>query len=802
MGSLRDEWWGALRSLRRSPGHTATCVALLAVGIASTTAILGVGNALLRRPLPVRHGDRALIPYGSDGGDKRLLASVLDAEAWATAPSLEAFAVARMAAVTLDVDGEPERIDASVVEADYFDVLGVAPVLGRTFTADEAREQARVAVLGHGLWQRRFGSDPGVLGQPLRLDDESWQVIGVMPRGYDQPYGSEIWRPLDLDSVEGWLREASVYDPVARLKPGHTIDQARAELTAIADRLAKEHPDSNAGWTARALPLRESLMQDPNGMVERSVDLALWGSVLLLLIAVANVVQLQIVRTSERQLELGTRLAIGGTRSSLARMLALEALAMTALAAAFAVPLAWGISRAVLRLSPVSPTAFASHLVGASFDAGVLAVAAAVVLLVGLASAVYPALRASRTEVAPLLSGGARSGVGRSRRLFLEQAVLAQVAVTVALLSATGVLGESYGLLLRMDLGFRPEGVSYYGLSLSPRDYESLERRAQFAEALAEGAGGLPGVSAAFTTDVPLAPQSWIAGFGCEGRDLPPGQELYTADRFVSPGYLETLGVPLVAGRTITDRDDEDTELVAVINESLAEECFPGEEAVGRRVQRITRSGAKWLRVVGVVADTRELRVSFRSAHTAWYLPYRQHDVLRDVYLVIRGDASPARIRALVKRLDPHQPVAAPVRLQAHLEHLTGSDRVAALVMGYFAVVSVLLAVVGVHGSMRRYVAQQRRAIGTRMAFGAAPRRILGLVVGRALLLAGLGALVGTLGGIALQRLSAGFVFGAVLGAPERLALTAVAAFALAVAACGAPAYRASRTDPAFLLRE
>jgi predicted permease len=474
------------------------------------------------------------------------------------------------------------------------------------------------------------------------------------------------------------------------------------------------------------------------------------------------------------------------------------------MAALVSLPLSRALAEGLVRLGPVSATAFSDHLLGVSWEPRILGAVAVATLLTGLASGSYPALRVARTDVAGLLSGSARSSPDRGRLTFLEAAVLAQVAVTVTLLSATATLGESYALLRGMEVGFRPEGLSYYELSLSPREYADPERRAAFAEALVEGLRQIEGVEdAAFTTNVPLAVPSlnWVAGYGCEGRELASGEELITADRLVSPGYLQTLDVPLLAGRSLTDRDRAGTEPVAVINRSLAQECWPGQEAVGKRVLRDRRDGWLPMRVVGVVADPQEQRVAFGTPHTVWYLPYRQHDHLRDVYLVVRGDAKPAQVRALVHRLDPHQPVAGPRLLNEHLDEVTGSDRMAALVMGYFAVLGLALAGVGIHGSMQRYVVQQHRAIGTRMAFGADARRIARGIVGRALVLSGLGAGVGALGAVALHRLTTAFAYGALLEVPTRLGVTAAAVLVLAAVACAAPARRAGRIDPARLLR-
>jgi len=805
MGRLWQEGTDALRSLRRAPGHAATCVSLLAVGIASGAAVLSVHDALLRRPLPVVDGERLIVPYGSRGDDKRLLASAVEAEAWRRADSFQGFAVARPQAVTLDLDGRPERLRAARVEAGYLPLLGVRPLLGRVFDASEIRSGARVAVISFGLWHRRFGGDPAVLDRALRIEADEWEVVGVMPRGFDLPLGSELWQPLDLDAVPAERRGNRIYDPVARLARGRSLDDARSELALIARRLEEERPDTNAGWGVRAITLRRHLLDDPQGALDRAIDLTSWGASFLLLIACANVAQLQILRAAGRQAELGTRLALGGSLASVSRLLLFEALVLSALSGGLALPLTWALAEALMRLSPVTPTAFSGHILAVAHGPQVVASVVLAALATALASAVYPALLAARTDAARLLSGAARSSPDRGRRAFLEGAVLAQVAVTVTLLCATATLGESYAALRRLDLGFRTDGLSYYELSLAPSEYADRDRRAAFAEALAGAVAESEGSTlASFTTNVPLSVPTvnWVAGHGCEGREMAPGEELMTADRLVAPGYLETLGLRLLAGRTITDRDTEATEPVAVVNQTLADECWPGEDVLGKRVLRARRDGWLAMRVVGVVADAQEQRVSFGAPHAAWYLPYRQHDYLRDLYLVVRGDVSPALVREQVRRLDAHQPLAGPRSLTEHVEEVTGSDRVAALVMAYFAALALLLVAIGIHGSMQRFVSQQHRAIGIRMALGAGPRRVVAGVVGRGLALAVLGAALGAWGAVALQRPVAAFVHEVFLDAPSRLSVTVLVVLATAAAACAAPAHRAGRIDPARLLRE
>jgi len=478
MSRLLTEGQDALRSLRRAPGHVVTCVALLTVGLASSTAILAVGDALLHGPLPVVADEELIVPYGSRGDDKRLSASAIDAEAWREAPSLAGFAVALPGAVTVErEDGEPLRVKAAEIESSYLPVLGVEPVVGRAFDEAEARDGARLVLLGFGLWQRLWGADPGVVGDTIRIEGEDWEITGVLPRGFDLPFDAEIWRPLDLAAMPEPQREYQMLEPVARLAPGRSIEDARAELAVIARRLEQERPDTNEGWGARAITLRRHLMDDPHGMVDRSVDLSFWGASFLLLIACVNVAQLQIVRAAGRQVELGTRLAVGGSPSSLMRLVAFETLAVTGVAAVLSLPLARLLATGLVRLEPVSATAFSSTMLDVSVEPRVLGVAALLAAAAGLLAGAYPALRVARTDAAALLSGGGRTtSPGRGRRRLLEAAVLAQVAVTVALLSATAVLGESYAQLRRIDLGYRAAGLDFYELSLSPRDYCGTSR--------------------------------------------------------------------------------------------------------------------------------------------------------------------------------------------------------------------------------------------------------------------------------------------------------------------------------------
>lgn len=806
MGHWRDAFMEAQRALRRAPAHSLLSIALLALGIGSTTAILSVSDALLVRPLPLDDPERLIVPFASRE-DGWVLPSAVEIEAWRQAPSLEQVSAAEVGPVTLLGDGPAERVPAARIEASYLPLLGVTPTAGRLFDESEAQSGAPVVLLGYGLWQRRFGGRREAIGTTLRLEGRQWEIVGVLPKSFDQPLEAELWRPLDLGALPEGERTGHHLVGVARLVAGATLEGAQREMAVLSKPLETLYPETNQGWSAFAMTLRQNLLSDPRGSFRRAALVLIGGAFLLLLIATANVVQLALVRAAGRRRELETRLSIGASRASLARLLLTENLILGVVAGITSLPLSFLLARTLLSLAPISADAFASHLLTTAYDLRVLAAVVLMIVTTGFVGGAIPAMRLSKIDMTGFLSSTRSSQSSRQRR-FLDFAVAIQVALAVALVVVTAVLAESYTLLRRVDTGYEPTGLAAFNFSLEKDPYEDWQSRLTFIDELLVATRSLAGISrAGITTNVPLSAQTWVTGYRCEGREYTLGEEPTVADRLVSPGYLETLGVELRSGRFFRNSDRADTEPVAIVNQALAEDCWPGQDAVGKRIKRQSRRGLQgWMTIVGVVGDTRELRKDFRQSHAAWYLPLAQHDIFRDVMLVVKSDGDPLStspaIRRIVAEVDPNQPLSAPQLLAEHLDFALGSDRLAALVMVYFAVMSVLLAAVGLYGSMSRYVSQRRKTFGICLAFGASGRRLLWGVVGRGLAFSALGAIAGAIASLALNHLTAAFVYGAVLGDVARIVLTVLLILGCALGACLLPAYRAARLDPSQLLRQ
>ncbi|MCI0402372.1 MAG: ABC transporter permease [Acidobacteria bacterium] len=810
---MRDLWqdlrFGG-RALRKNPGFALVTVAVLALAIGANTAMFSVVNAFLLRPLPVREAERLVQLLTLQGRDP-VSVSAIDYEAWQeSAGSLDGVTLALPEWRNLTGDAEPVRVDAARVLPDFFTTLGAAPLLGRTFAPEEGRgEPARVVLLSHALWQQRFGGDEGVAGRTLLLDGQAHEVIGVMPPGLDLPFRTALWTPLSLDTLDATGRTIRNYFGVARLKRGVSAAAADEELKVIARRLEAELPATHAGWSASAVPLRQMLLDDYSGGLRRGL-LALLAAVgFLLLIACANLANLLLGRALGRSHEVALRLALGASRGRLVRQLLTETALVLAAGAAAGVLLAMWATPLLVGMSPVEALALGDRLLDTRLDAGVLFFAVGVTALTGLLVGLLPALQATRSDLRRFLTERAAAGAGRpGARRVMSATVVAQVALTLTLLTAAGMMLQGFARLLRMPLGFRPEGVASLELALPEASYGAPERRAAFAEQLVGRVQALPGVSGAgISTNAPLSHNYWDARFECEGR--PPASEsevLLTADRLVTPGYLEMLGVTLLRGRLLTAEDRAGAQQVVVVSESLANICWPSQDPLGKRARhRRPVLGSSWMTVVGLVKDVKEDRSAFRRDRPVWYVPYLQVPDSRPLYVLVRSDGDAtnlaAQIRGAVHALDPSLPAQTVLRLEAYLGSLIRPDRFSAFLLIGFAGAGLTLASVGMFGLLSYGVSQRTREIGVRMALGATPKDILRLVVGQGMKLTTAGLALGLAGSFAAMQALARFVHEA--GPVDWLAVCAACVLmaGVAVAACALPARRAARVEPLVALR-
>jgi putative ABC transport system permease protein len=782
----------AVRQLRRAPGFTAVAVLTLALGIGACAAIFTVVDAVLLRPLPFAEPERLVVLNESKPPEvPQFVVRPNTFPHWKKATSFEGLAVVRDGSYNLTGEGDPVRVYVGKVTANAFPTLRVRPALGRGFTAEEETPgKDDVVVLGHGFWQRQLGGRPDVLSQTVQMDGRVHRVIGVMAPGFALPgnfdlyvpHGYQVFRPDESDN-----RTIEVF---GRLKAGVTLEQARAELTAIQAGLVREEPEFFGGWQ----PLLTPLLEVRVGAARRPL-LALLGAVgLLLLIACANVANLLLARGTVRAREIAVRAALGAGRPRLVRQMLVESLLLAVAAAGLGVLLAqWGVS-ALLALAPDG----LPRLQEIAVDGRVLVFTAALAALTGVAFGLAPALAATRDLHGTLKEGG--RAVGRGRHRLRGTLVVAEVAVAVVLLSGAGLLVRSFDRLRHVERGFQPQGALTVSLSL-PHDSYTDERTVGFIRETLGRLGQLPGVSAVGAVqDLPLA--GGLFGFCLlvEGQPLPPACEA-TKMYAVSSGYDAALGLRLLRGRFIDQTDVRGGRDVAVINESLARKHFPGVDPIGRRIGA-SHQPDHLGQIVGVVADVRDEGMT-GAVNPQVYIPLVQYP-WRTLTFVLRG-AGPApdatAIRAAVRAVDPQQPVASIRPLGALVAASVARERFAATLFAVFSALALLLAAAGIHAVMAYAVVERSGEIGVRMALGAKTTDVLGLVVGQGTRLVGLGLALGVAGALLAARLFETMLFGIVPRDPVSFAISVAVLVAAAAAACLVPAWRASRVNPMVALR-
>jgi predicted permease len=804
----------ALRRMRRHPLHAGVSIACLALGIGANSAIFSVVNALLLRPLPVERDERLAFTLGLRGDDDPYEASLLDYIALRTqATAFSGVGAATPRSFNLSEGERPERVSAAAVTADYLSTLGVRPVLGRGFTEQDDRPGGEgAALIGYGLWQRRFGGEPGVVGRALRLAGRSHTVVGVLPAGFDLPLATEVWVPLGLvpDTLPADEQDARDYLMVARLRDGATWAQAQTEARTLARRLEQSYPERRAGWGLKLIPLRQQLIGDINGHIRPALLLLLAVVGFLLLLTCANVASLQLVRALERGHEIAVQVALGAERRRIVSSLLGESLLLSLLGGGLGLLLAALATPPLMALSPVQANALAGQLSDARLDLRVLAFTCGVSVAAGLLFGLAPALGTSLEQqlLTRLREGGRRaSGTRASKRLF-GLLTLGEIALAMTLLVGAGLVVHSFRHLASARLGFRADERLVVELHLAPDEYPDRALRVAFAEALLERVRALPGVaSAGVTTTIPLAVSSWDAAYAVEGQALDPGEVPLTAHRLVSPGYLETLGVRPLAGRLIEARDREGGQLVAVVTRSFAERAWPGRDALGQRVgPRRQPPGGAWFTVVGVLDDVKEDRFNFRIDRPVWYLPLAQREGEFPLNLVVHasgGDAlalAPA-VRAALHEIDRNQPISRVTTLARHVDQFLGPQRFSALLSGLFAVLGLVLAAVGVYGVTAYGMAQRTTEFGIRMALGAPPGGLVRLVLGEGARVALLGLGLGALGGVLVGRALHGTLYQVRPADPFNLAAVGAVLMGVMALATWLPARRVARLDPNLALR-
>ena len=795
----------AIRMQRKNPGFTIVAVIALALGIGANTAIFSVVNTVLLRRLPYKDPDRLVMVWeeATKAGypqDTPAAANFID---WRDQNQVfEGMAATDYTSFNLTGSGEPERLEGRRVSTNLFPLLGVEPQVGRVFTAAEDRPGSeRVVVLSHGLWQRRFGGDPGIVGKTLTLNGAGYTVVGVMPARFQFPtVDDEAWVPIAFTQEEATDRGRKYLKVVARLKPGVAMAQAQADMSTIATRLQQQYPETNTDLGAVITPLHEHLVGDI-----RPALLILLGAVgLVLLIACANVANLLLARAAVRQKEIAVRVALGARRQRLIRQFLTESIFLSTLGGIVGLVIAY-VGLVVLKAFIPENISQARAI---SIDYNVLGFTLLVAVATGLIFGLAPAIQSIRfNQIETLKEGGRDAATGGSGKRLRGLLVMAEVAISLVLLIGAGLLINSFLRLRNVDPGFNPDNLLTMKIVLPDSKYERMAQRSAFYSELTQRLQSIPGVkSAAVTTNLPLYLQGNSISISIEGRpEPPPGQEPIMVTRMISPGYFDTMSIPLLKGRQLTDQDTDTSPDVVVISETMARRLWPGEDAIGKRIAigRI-RSQEDWIQVIGVVKDVRQFELN-ADPKPQMYLTYRQFGFFDAQDLVVKTDVDPASlagtIRNAVWEIDKDQPVSNIRTMDTILADSIARQRFSMLLLAIFASVALVLAAVGIYGVMSYSVAQRTHEIGIRMALGAQTSAVLKLAVGYGVKLVAAGIAIGLIAAFALTRVMSTLLFGVTATDPTTFALISLLLVAVAAIASYIPARRATRVNPIIALR-
>jgi len=805
MQALWQDLRYSLRSLSKNPGFTTVALLTLALGIGANVAMFSVVDAVLLRPLPFQHPERIVnVLQKQEDGNPNLF-SVPDYQSWKEQNTpFEELAARQVASFSLSGRGQPERLVGARVSKEFFAVVGVRPILGRTFLPDEDRPGGKsVVILGYGLWQRLFGGGDQVLGKEIRLSGSGCTIIGVMPPRFDVlETGEQLWTPLQLDSAGPTANSRGIHQlgSIARLRPGLSVSQAQAQLDTIAGVLRHGDPEGDAGRGVTILSLRDAL----TAQVRPALLLLLGAVGFVLLLAAANVANLLLARAADRKNEIAIRISLGASSSRLIRQLLTESILLSLLGGTIALVLAYTGLRTLVAANPVSLPRVQE--IGLNWTA--LLFALGMSLFAGIVFGLVPSLRASREGTDVAMKEGARGSgrMGRDRKVL----VISEMALTIVLLVAAGLSLRSLWLLLSSDPGFDSRGLLTMQVALPDGSYQS-SRIPRFYHSLLERLKELSEVqSFAIARDLPLDGANPSVPIEVEGQaPVKPDEAPRVRMRAVSSNYFQTLGIPLVGGRDFTDQDAASAPSVVVISRSLAVRFWPGQNPLGKRL-KLGMPGSTWATVVGVANDVKHIGLEFDTQATV-YLSYLQVPepmlslVESNMTLALRSAASPtnltAKVREALASLDADVPLSRVQTMSEIVETSLSSWRLNLMLLGSFALLALALAVVGLYGVLAHSVSRRTREIGIRMALGADRLAVLRLVLGEGLRLILAGAAIGLGAALALGRVLSSLLYGIQANDPVTFAGVTALLTVVALIACYVPAYRATRVSPMAALR-
>ena len=805
---LHDLRYG-IRTMLKSPGFTAVAVIALALGIGANTAIFSVVNALLLKPLPYKDADRLVLiwhTYPKLNLDQASVSAPSYIEYRDMTSSFEQVATATTWSVNLTGVGEPERIQGARVSGNLFTTLGVQPIAGRGFLAEEDQPgKNRVAILSYGLWQRQFGGDLSLIGQTITLDGDSYDVVGIMPPRFVFMLEVDLFTPIAFtpEQLAANNHGNEYLICVARMKPGVAFGQALAEMNTLADQLRPQFYGEN--WGITVVPLREQLV----GSFRTALFILLGAVGCVLLIACANVANLLLARASARSKEIAVRTALGASRSRIVRQLLTESVLLAAIGGALGLLLAFVGVRLIVLGVPEDITGFIVGWKDISINPQVLGFTFAISMITGIIFGVVPALHASKPALNESLKEGGRGGTeGRHRNRVRSALVVFEIAIALVLLISAGLLIRGFVRLRQVSPGFNPTNVLTMQLSLPRSKYAEKQQIASFFEQTVERVKNLPGVVfAAVGNNLPMTNNNWNASFAVEGLQVAQGEPSPHGDpHMVSPDFFQAMGIPLLSGRYFTEADSKDSLPVAIIDETLAVQYWPDQTPIGKRIAAFfdgPRGERHWREVVGVVGHVKQYGLDGKTK-VQYYFPHAQSPQA-EMYLIVRT-ASPrngmvAAVRSAIDFIDKDQPIYQVSTLEQIVSNSVTQKRFSMYLLGIFAAVALLLAAVGIYGVMSYSVTQRTHEIGIRMALGAQQKDVLALVVRQGMVMTLIGVSLGLAGAFAATRVMESLLFG--VGAHDPLTFAGISMLlgAVALTASLIPARRATKVDPMIALR-